>query len=45
MLLKGASPDHDEEAADKWPVSPELETVAKRWDIELETLARRQAVA
>ena len=45
MLLKGASPDHDEESADKWPVSAELEELAKRWDIEPETLARRQPVA
>ena len=35
MTLKGASPDHEgEERADRWPLSPELVEVAKRWGIE-----------
>jgi aryl-alcohol dehydrogenase-like predicted oxidoreductase len=37
MALKGASPDFSgEERADRWPVSPELAEVAKRWRIEPE---------
>jgi aryl-alcohol dehydrogenase-like predicted oxidoreductase len=35
MDLKGASPDHEGEIRpDRWPVSPELESIASRWGIE-----------
>jgi aryl-alcohol dehydrogenase-like predicted oxidoreductase len=35
MALKGASPDHEGEARpDRWPLTPELEALAARWDID-----------
>jgi aryl-alcohol dehydrogenase-like predicted oxidoreductase len=34
MLLKGASPDHDDERADRWPVGPFQAEVAERWGID-----------
>jgi aryl-alcohol dehydrogenase-like predicted oxidoreductase len=35
MALKGASPEHDgEERPDRWPLTPELADVARRWGIE-----------
>jgi hypothetical protein len=35
MALKGASPDHrGEEAPDRWPLSPQLAEVGRRWGIE-----------
>jgi aryl-alcohol dehydrogenase-like predicted oxidoreductase len=45
MLLKGASPDHEEEAADKWPLGPEQIELAARWEIDPEELRRRTPVA
>ena len=37
MKLKGASPDHEgDERADGWPMRPELEEVAERWEISPE---------
>jgi aryl-alcohol dehydrogenase-like predicted oxidoreductase len=44
MLLKGASPDHDEETADRWPLSDEHTEVAERWGIDVEALRRREPV-
>ena len=44
MLLKGASPDHDEETADRWPLGPEQEAIADRWGIEVDALRRREPV-
>jgi aryl-alcohol dehydrogenase-like predicted oxidoreductase len=35
MALKGAGPQHEGEARpDRWPLSPELDAVARRWGIE-----------
>ena len=35
MALKGADPQHDgEPRPDRWPLTPELDAVAKRWGIE-----------
>jgi aryl-alcohol dehydrogenase-like predicted oxidoreductase len=35
MALKGAGPDYDgEPRPDRWPLSPELEALARRWGIE-----------
>jgi hypothetical protein len=35
MALKGASPEHDgEDRPDRWPMTPELAEVAKRWRID-----------
>jgi aryl-alcohol dehydrogenase-like predicted oxidoreductase len=35
MALKGASPDHDgPEAPDRWPLTEELEQLARRWRID-----------
>jgi aryl-alcohol dehydrogenase-like predicted oxidoreductase len=40
MALKGASPDHvGDERADRWPLRPEHEAIARRWGIPLEVLA------
>jgi aryl-alcohol dehydrogenase-like predicted oxidoreductase len=37
MALKGASPEHEgPERPDRWPVSPELAEVGRRWGIEPE---------
>jgi aryl-alcohol dehydrogenase-like predicted oxidoreductase len=37
MALKGATPDHSgEEQPDRWPVTPELATVAGEWGIDPE---------
>jgi aryl-alcohol dehydrogenase-like predicted oxidoreductase len=46
MALKGASPDHDgAERADRWPLSPELAELARRWRIDPDRDLRRTAVA
>jgi aryl-alcohol dehydrogenase-like predicted oxidoreductase len=46
MALKGATPDHSgEERPDRWPVSPELEAVAERWEIDPERDLRQAAAA
>ena len=35
MTLKGAAPDHEgEPRPDRWPITPELAAVARRWGIE-----------
>ena len=35
MALKGASPDHEgPEAPDRWPLTEELEELARRWRID-----------
>ena len=35
MALKGADPQHEgEPRADRWPLTPELDAVARRWGIE-----------
>jgi aryl-alcohol dehydrogenase-like predicted oxidoreductase len=36
MALKGAGPQHEDVLPDRWPLSPELEAVARRWGIEPE---------
>jgi aryl-alcohol dehydrogenase-like predicted oxidoreductase len=36
MALKGAGPQHENVLPDRWPLSPELEAVARRWGIEPE---------
>jgi aryl-alcohol dehydrogenase-like predicted oxidoreductase len=45
MLLKGASPDHDEEAADRWPLGAEQSGLAERWGIDPERDLRRSTTA
>jgi len=45
MLLKGASPDHDGEAADRWPLGAEQAGLAERWGIDPERDLRRSATA
>ena len=34
MSLKGAGPQHEDVLPDRWPLSPELAAVARRWGIE-----------
>ena len=34
MLLKGATPDHDEERPDRWALSAEHAELASRWGID-----------
>ncbi|MCH1504730.1 MAG: aldo/keto reductase [Verrucomicrobiales bacterium] len=35
MALKGANPDHDGEVlADRWQLTPELEDIGRRWEIQ-----------
>jgi hypothetical protein len=35
MLLKGATPEHEgEERPDRWPLTPELEEIGRRFGIE-----------
>jgi len=35
MSLKGADPQHEgEPRPDRWPLTPELDAVARRWGIE-----------
>jgi hypothetical protein len=36
MTLKGASPDHSEERADRWPLAGEQNDLARRWGIDPE---------
>ena len=37
MALKGASPEHEGEARpDRWPLTPELEQVGRRWGVDPE---------
>jgi aryl-alcohol dehydrogenase-like predicted oxidoreductase len=36
MSLKGAGPQHEDVLPDRWPLSPELDAVARRWGIEPE---------
>jgi hypothetical protein len=36
MTLKGASPDHTEERADRWPLEPAQLELAERWGIDPE---------
>jgi aryl-alcohol dehydrogenase-like predicted oxidoreductase len=44
MALKGASPDHDGPALpDRWPMTPELADLARRWRIDPERELRRAA--
>jgi aryl-alcohol dehydrogenase-like predicted oxidoreductase len=46
MTLKGASPDYEGAAvADRWGLTPELATVAARWEIEPERDLRQAASA
>ncbi len=46
MALKGASPEHEGPAApDRWPLSPELETLGRRFGIEPERDLRRRPPA
>jgi aryl-alcohol dehydrogenase-like predicted oxidoreductase len=46
MALKGATPDHEgDERPDRWPVRPELATVAERWGIDPERDLRERAAA
>ena len=42
MTLKGASPEHEgEERADRWPLLPQHQEVARRWEIPPELLTAR----
>ena len=44
MTLKGASPEHEgDERPDRWPLSPELVEVGRRWDVDAERDLRRTA--
>jgi aryl-alcohol dehydrogenase-like predicted oxidoreductase len=45
MLLKGASPDHEEESADRWPLGVDQAELAERWGIDPERDLRRSAPA
>jgi aryl-alcohol dehydrogenase-like predicted oxidoreductase len=46
MALKGASPDHEgAERPDRWPLSPELAELARRWSIDPDRDLRRTPVA
>ena len=46
MALKGATPDHEgDERPDRWPLRPELATVAERWGIDPERDLRERAAA
>jgi aryl-alcohol dehydrogenase-like predicted oxidoreductase len=36
MTLKGASPEHEEERADRWPLTADQRETARRWGIEPE---------
>ena len=45
MLLKGASPDHDEEAADRWPLGSDQTELARRFGIDPERDLRRSTPA
>ncbi len=45
MLLKGASPDHDEEAADRWPLGSGQAELAQRFGIDPERDLRRSTPA
>lgn len=36
MTLKGASPEHDSERADVWPLSEELASIGARWGVDPE---------
>jgi aryl-alcohol dehydrogenase-like predicted oxidoreductase len=45
MLLKGASPDHEEESADRWPLGADQAELAERWGIDPERDLRRSAPA
>jgi aryl-alcohol dehydrogenase-like predicted oxidoreductase len=41
MLLKGASPDQEEERADRWPLAPVQRELAERWGIDPERQLRK----
>jgi len=44
MALKGASPDHEgPEAPDRWPLTEELEELARRWRIDPQAQLRQAA--
>jgi aryl-alcohol dehydrogenase-like predicted oxidoreductase len=45
MLLKGASPDHDEETADRWPLGAGQADLAHRFGIDPERDLRRSTPA
>ncbi len=46
MSLKGADPDHEGEARpDRWPLTPELDALARRWGIEPDRDLRHLAAA
>ena len=46
MALKGAGPDHEGDARpDRWPLSPHLDEVARRWGIEPERDLRQLTAA
>lgn len=46
MTLKGASPDHEgAERPDRWPLSPQLAELARRWSIDPDRDLRRTPVA
>jgi aryl-alcohol dehydrogenase-like predicted oxidoreductase len=45
MLLKGASPDHDEESADRWPLGAGQAELAHRFGIDPELDLRRSTPA
>jgi aryl-alcohol dehydrogenase-like predicted oxidoreductase len=43
MTLKGASPEHDEERPDRWPLGPAQRELAARWGIDPERDLREVA--
>jgi aryl-alcohol dehydrogenase-like predicted oxidoreductase len=43
MTLKGASPEHSEERADRWPMAAPHREVASRWGIDPERELRKSA--
>lgn len=46
MALKGASADHEgEPAPDRWPLSPRLAEVGRRWGIDAAAMARAREAA
>jgi hypothetical protein len=46
MSLKGADPQHEGEARpDRWPLTPELDALARRWGIEPERDLRHLSTA
>ena len=46
MSLKGADPEHEgEPRPDRWPLTPDLDAVARRWGVEPDRDLRHQSAA